>query len=184
LYRLIEKGQTQNERRRKMFTKQRIKLRVLTTGFFIIQMFLLTSCGDQNPTGAGSSIREPELSATDNAGKNLSSSSMKLELGISSKRVNLSESRLLESNLGYQFNSIVPVELDLSPGAALQLEELQPNGIFALYLASDGDFTLSDSDGLNLTLKTVLMEKCSFIDLKVNNNTIDKITVTGFLAGE
>jgi hypothetical protein len=171
-----------------MFTKQRIKLKSLTNGFttavLIILMFVFTSCGNQNLTGAGSSVREPEISVTEDAGKDFGSSTMKLELGISSKRVNLSESRLLESNLGYQFNSIVPVKLDLSPGAALQLEELQPNGIFALYLASDGDFTLSNSDGMNLTLKSVLMEKCSFIDLKVVNNTSDELTVTGFLAGE
>ncbi len=171
-----------------MFTKQSNKLRGLSSGFtsviIIILMFIFTSCSDQNLTGAGSSSGEPELSVTENSGKDLGSSTMKLELRISSMRVNLSESRLLESNLGNQFNSITPVKIVLSPGASMQLEELQPNGIFALYLASDGDFTLTNSDGMNLTLKSVLMEKCSFLDLKVVNNTSDKLTVTGFLAGE
>jgi hypothetical protein len=120
---------------------------------------------------------EVEISST-------SESILKLDLGLTSKAVNVNESRLMESNIGHNFNSIVPVKFDIGPGQALDLNEFQQNGIFALYLAGNGDFTLSNTDGMNLMVKSVMMERCSFIDLKIINNNSSKITVSGFLAGE
>jgi len=53
-----------------------------------------------------------------------------------------------------------------------------------LYISSEGSFTLSNSDGMSFSTKTVLMEKCSFIDLKARNNEQSPIKVSGFVAGE
>ncbi len=165
------------------------KSRSSTTGrsialTILVCLFLVSGCGDHSITGAGSSGNDLKNSSADNSGNELSSSFIKLDLGISSKRVSVNDSRLIESNSGNSFNSIVPVTLTLEPGMSEELQNIQQSGIFALYLTADGDFTMTNSDGLSVTLKSVLMEKCSFIDLKVTNNFHRKITITGFLAGE
>lgn len=171
-----------------MIAKQNKKLRPLTAVFtaamLLINLLMFSGCGDSSLTGAGSSERDEETNLQESHSTKMSPSAVKLDLGITSKRVSISESRLIESNLGNHFGNIVPVNITLNAGSSVQLQELQPNGIFALYLAADGEFSLSNTDGLNITLKSVFMEKCSFIDLAIVNNTASKLTVTGFLAGE
>ena len=160
------------------------KARVSLAMTMLACILLLAGCGDHSISGAGSSDGESGTGKLDKTKDDFSSSSIKLDLGIASKRVSVNDSRLLESNIGTSFNSIVPVTLILEPGMSEELQNIQPNGIFALYLSADGDFTLTNSDGLNFTVKSILMEKCSFIDLKITNNFHRKMEISGFLAGE
>ena len=105
-------------------------------------------------------------------------------MNLSYKKNTISVSRLLESNIGYRFPKIVSIDRKLKPGEEIDLQELQPNGIFSLYLSGTGSFSLSNSDGMNLGTKTILLEKCSFIDLKLVNTEQTEIQVSGFVAGE
>ena len=178
-----------NERGDKM--RKPIKTIILnkaTSVFVIFIMVILnaayTGCGDSNITG--SQQTESGITA---AGKNTKpplkdSTVIKLDMSISFKSEFINESKLLESNNGNRFNNIISFSRDLNPGGELDLQELQQSGIFGLYISSEGLFTLSNSDGLSFSTKTVLMEKCSFIDLKVRNNEQSSIKVSGFVAGE
>lgn len=171
-----------------MIAKQNKKLGRVTAGFtaamVLTILLMISGCGDSSLTGAGSAEKDAETNLQESHSTKMSPTAVKLDFGITSKRVSISESRLIESNLGNHFGNIVPVNITLNTGGSVQLQELQPNGIFALYLTADGDFSLFNTEGLNITLKSVFMEKCSFIDLGIVNNTANKINVTGFLAGE
>ena len=178
-----------NERRDKM--KKLIKTGIPKKAIPVFVLFILvllnvafTGCGDSNVTGS-----QQTESGNTAAGKNTKlplkdSTIIKLDLNISFKSDFITESKLLESNNGNKFNNIVSFSKDLNPGGELDLQELQQSGIFGLYISSEGSFTLSNSDGLSFSSKKVLMEKCSFIDLKVRNNEQSSIKVSGFVAGE
>ncbi|MBX7043348.1 MAG: hypothetical protein K1X85_10650 [Ignavibacteria bacterium] len=150
-----------------------------------LSVLAAVGCGNNNPAGSGySAAGESERTEISGDGNSITQSVLKLDLGISSKAVSVSESRLIESNTGNQFNSIVPVSLSLEPGETADLQQLQPHGIFALYLHADADFTLKTIDGLDLTVKSIMLERCSFIDLKIFNSSQQSIKVSGIIAGE
>ncbi|MBK8981730.1 MAG: hypothetical protein IPM38_05255 [Ignavibacteria bacterium] len=111
-------------------------------------------------------------------------STIMLEMSLHFGKVTMSNNRTLESNNGNNFNNIVKFDTLLKPNQILDLQEMQPYGIFALYLNSEKDIEISNSDGMNIRCKTILLEKCSFIDLKLKNVTGSKIKVSGIVAGE
>ncbi len=90
----------------------------------------------------------------------------------------------MESNIGNTFNHIVSISQDLKPGDELDLEQLQPTGIFGLYLSASETFLIWNSDGMSFNSKTLLMEKCSFKDLKLRNESSAVMHLKGFAAGE
>jgi hypothetical protein len=150
-----------------------------------LSVLAAVGCGNYNPAGSGNSAAgESERIENSGDGNQISQSVLKLDLGISSKAVSVSESRLIESNTGNNFNNIVPVSLSLEPGETADLQERQPYGIFAVYLQADADFTLKTIDGLDLTVKSIMLERCSFIDLKIINSSQQSIKVSGIVAGE
>ncbi|MDQ3020964.1 MAG: hypothetical protein M3R36_10390 [Bacteroidota bacterium] len=141
-------------------------------------------CGDSNISGLNEN--ESKLTAAgENSERNIYDSTViRLDLSLKFKSASIAESKALESNIGNRFNSIIPISKDLKPNEELDLQVLQPYGIFGLYLSSTGRFSLTNSDGMSFTSKTVLMEKCSFIDLKLRNQEQTPIHVSGFVAGE
>ena len=162
----------------------KIAITVFVLSIIVLMNVTFSGCGDSNITG-----NERTASGNPEAGKNIKqpvkdSTFIKLDMNILFKSECISESKLLESNNGNKFNNIVSFSKELNPGGELDLQELQQSGIFGLYISSEGSFTLSNSDGLSFSSKTVLMEKCSFIDLKVRNNEQSPIKVSGFVAGE
>ncbi|MEO8446044.1 MAG: hypothetical protein ABI528_01040 [bacterium] len=145
--------------------------------------FTLTGCNDSNVAGLIQS------SSTNSAGGESTkpvrdTTSIYLDMSIQFKSENITESKMLESNTGNQFNHIVRVDRELKPNEILNLEELQPTGIFGLYLSATGTFTLTNSNGLSLNSKSILLEKCQFIDMLLKNQEAKSIHVTGFVAGE
>ena len=139
--------------------------------------------------GCDNSVTQKSEEVTSAAGKNSSSesvdaNSIKLSLNLSFRKQSISEEKMLESNLGNYFRNIVSIDKKLEPSEELNLQDLQPNGIFGLYINSSDLFELSNSDGLLFSSKSLLMEKCSFIDLKVKNPTSKTIHLTGLVAGE
>lgn len=176
------------ERRRKMELSrknnqsQKAATLVLLIIFSLISLF--SGCGNTNLTGI-----QDNGSGSSASGENIKpgfkdSTIIKLDMSLSFKSETISDSKLLESNIGNKFNHIVSFKRELKPGGELDLQDLQPAGIFGLYISSDGSFTLSNSDGMSFSTKSLLMEKCSFIDLKVSNHGQKTINVTGFAAGE
>lgn len=177
-----------NERRNKMkhyLLRSRAKIATAIIGFsMLISSFAVTGCGDSNVTG----VRNQE-SVNTSAGENKSSDKMtisgiRLDMNLKFGSKTITESRLLQSNMGEQFNHIVSIDTDVKPNEEIDLQELQPYGIFSLYFCATDEFTLSNSDGMSFTSKTLLMEKCSFIDLKLKNVSQKTIQVKGFVAGE
>jgi|GEM_PF-1994124 len=145
--------------------------------------FTLTGCNDSNVAGLN------QNSSTNSAGGESTkpvrdTTSIYLDMSIQFKSENISESKMLESNIGNQFNHIVRVDRELKPNEVLNLEELQPSGIFGLYLSATGTFTLTNSSGLSINSKTIFLEKCQFIDMLLKNQEAKSIHVTGFIAGE
>ena len=176
------------ERRHKMKQSSKNNLPQKAAALVLLIIFsliaLISGCGDSNLTGIQGSG-----SGSSASGENIKpgfkdSTIIKLDMSISFKSETISDSKLLESNIGNKFNHIVSFKRDLKPGEELDLQDLQPTGIFGLYISSDGSFTLSNSDGMSFSTKSLLMEKCSFIDLKVRNEGQRTINVTGFAAGE
>ncbi len=149
----------------------------------IMALMISTGCGENNPAGLGTSTRDVE-SADKIESRTSDRSAIRLDLGITSVAARMSESRLMYSNNGNSFNNIVPVKLYVGPGESVALNEIQSNGIFALYLNAESDFTLTNSDGLNLSVKSIMLERCSFIDLTAINHGQNEIVISGFLAGE
>ena len=152
----------------------------------ILLMIFLTAIIIQ---GCENSVSEKSESLNRSAGRNESESgsdinSVKISLDLSFGKHSMGMNKMLESNLGTHFNNITKVDAKLASGEELDLQEIQPFGIFGLYLSSDDMFELTNSDGLILSSKSLLLEKCSFIDLKVKNPTASEIHLTGFVAGE
>jgi hypothetical protein len=175
---------------RKLFFLNNPKKAISVLSLIVMLSFSLLSagCGDSNITDFNNS-GSANTSAGKNTGVNTKdwyndSTRIQLDMSIKFKAESIVDSKFLESNLGNNFNHIVSFSIDLKPGAELDLQELQEAGIFGLYLSSNGLFTLSNSDGMAFSSKTVLMEKCSFIDLKVTNQELKTIKVTGLVAGE
>lgn len=140
-------------------------------------------CGD---SAVNDSTQNPVLSSS---GKAVSesykdSTLIKLDLAIRFKSTNISSSCFMEGSNGNSFRHIVQFEKDLKPGDELDLHELQQSGIFALYVNSNGRFTISNPDGMSVSTKSLLFEKCEFIDLKIKNTESNSIHVAGFVAGE
>ncbi len=182
---------SKNERRIKMkiqansknlnqFTVKKILLMIIMT-----TQFWLNGCGDSNLTG----ISNTDYNSNTSSGVSSSniqpdSTSIVLSMSLRFKNLAIKESKLMESNNGNRFNRITSIEQDVKPGEELDLQEIQPYGIFSLYLSGTGTFALTNSDGMNFTSKTILLEKCSFIDLKLINTEQKSIHVSGYLAGE
>lgn len=110
--------------------------------------------------------------------------SIKIGMEISFGKNSLSMNKLLESNIGTHFNKVTKIDAKIAPGKELDLQEIQPNGIFGLFLNSSDIFILKNLDGMMFNSKSLLLEKCSFIDLIVINPTAAEISITGFVAGE
>lgn len=163
--------------------KQLLSLGVI---FFslLTTLSVFNSCSD--PSSAGVQNTETNISGAENirVPDRPDSTHIKLDVNVSFKSQSISESKFLESNIGNTFNHIVSVNHDLGPGEVLDLQELQPTGIFSLYLSANGTFSLSNSDGMSFSSKTLLIEKCSFIDLKLKNEGYKVMHVSGFVAGE
>lgn len=149
----------------------------------LISSFSINGCGDSNISG----VQDKEATIK-SAGENLSLdktlSGIKLDMNLKFGSKSIKESRMLQSNNGEQFNHIVSIDSEIKPDEEIDLQELQPYGIFGLYICATDEFTLSNSDGMSFTSKTLLMEKCSFIDLKLKNVSQKSIQVKGFVAGE
>lgn len=145
---------------------------------------IISGCGDSNVTGFQNSGSGISAAGENKPVKDYDSTNIQLDLNLRFKSEKISDSRLLESNTGNNFNQIVSFSRDLNPGEILDLQDLGTYGIFGLYVKSTGIFTLYNSDGMAFRSKTVLMEKCSFIDLKLKNEEQKIIKVTGLVAGE
>lgn len=158
-------------------------LRNVVKAVVLMLLISFTGCGDSNVAGIHDS--QSTLSASgDRLGGKADSTSITLDLNLRFKSGSISDSKVLESNLGYKFYSIATLDRDLKPHEQLDLQQIQPKGIFALYLSATGTFDLSNSDGMKFSSKSLLMEKCAFIDLKLKNNESVSIHVKGILAGE
>lgn len=177
-----------NERRNKMkhyLLRSKSKIASAVIGFSILFSSLaINGCGDSNVSG----VQDKEATIK-SAGENksldkLTISGIKLDMNLKFGRKNIVESRMLQSNNGEQFNHIISIDAEIKPNEEIDLQELQPYGIFGLYICATDEFTLSNSDGMSFTSKTLLMEKCSFIDLKLKNVSQKSIQVKGFVAGE
>lgn len=160
----------------------RITLIMIFSG--LLTSFAIISCSDSNV--AGTENKESKISSSGErlGARKPDSTIINLDLTLQYKSESITDSKILESNIGNRFNHIVSIDIQLEPDQELDLQELQPYGIFGLYLSSTGSFTLHNSDGMGFTSKTVLMEKCSFIDLKLKNQEQTSIRVRGFIAGE
>lgn len=165
-------------------TNHRSKVPDMMLALLLTVTVMAAGCGESGAPSGYSAAQMPDKKEADKGSNMSASSSVKYLLTLASDRFTIEESRLLESHNGNQFNNASAVKFTLEPGESFDLQDLQPYGIFALYLTSDGEFTLSNSSGMSFTSKTVLMEKCSFIDLKIENPYQKEILVKGFLAGE
>lgn len=150
----------------------------------VATLTLINGCSDSNPSSVQSMQENVSAGVKIDRAKIYDSTLIKFEVNFSFKSQVISDSRMMESNLGNRFNHIVSVSQYLEPGEELDLQELQPTGIFALYLSANETFSLRNSDGMSFSSKTILMEKCSFIDLKLKNEGFKAIQVNGFVAGE
>ncbi|MEO8211377.1 MAG: hypothetical protein ABI840_12530 [bacterium] len=179
----IPKHKFKKERSNKM-KEINLKLAAIVTLLLILISFPFNGCGDSNVAGVNEN--ESKITAAgENTKANIYDSTLiRMDLSLKFKSAIISESKPLESNIGNRFNNIIPVSKDLKPNQELDLQELQPYGIFGLYLSGTGSFSLTNSDGMSFTAKTVLIEKCSFIDLKLKNQEQTPIHVNGFVAGE
>lgn len=177
------------ERRNKMkfihqTTLRKLAFRALLIAVLQAAAFFATGCSDKsNPAGTGSGVNESVYGKGD-AGSVNDSTKIKLGLSVSYKSESFSDSKLMESNNGQNFNHIETVNLELKPQQEIDLQDIQQAGIFALYLNSNGNFSLRNRDGLQMKAKTVLLDKCEFIDLTLRNEDAKTITVKGFVAGE
>ncbi len=144
----------------------------------------LTGCGDSQIADTPVSPVNSGISAGNIDVKDYDSTTIHLDISIKFKSESISDSRILESNIGNVFNQITSFSKELKPGEVFDLEDLPTYGIFGLYISSTGIFTLYNSDGMSFSSKSVLMEKCSFIDLKLRNDDQKVIKVTGLVAGE
>lgn len=156
---------------------------ILFSVILTLNLFL-PGCSDSSLTGIQENSSFKSASGEITKPNFKDSTFIKLEMNISFKSECITDSKLLESNTGNRFNHITSFSKELKPGQDADLQEIQPTGIFGLYITSDGSFTLSNSDGLSFSSKSVLMEKCSFIDLKIRNEGQRSIKVSGFVAGE
>lgn len=160
------------------------KLAFLILTVMIISQSVFTGCSDSNLTGPQSSGMNNSSPETGAIQKDTDSTKISLNMSLKYKSVNLKDSKYLESNNGNSFNNIVSISRELKPYEAVNLDEIQPYGIFGIYISSNGLFNLSNSDGMTFSAKTVLLEKCSFIDLKIQNLESGPINITGYVAGE
>ena len=178
------------ERRNKMNNlnlKKQLRQSAAALSFLLI-LFInaaFTGCGDSNVTDIQQN-KESDITAAGNKTKSVyyDSTSIKFDLNLRFKSQIIQDSKVLESNTGNNFNHIASISQELKPGEILDLQEIQNSGIFALYLSSDGLFTLYNLDGMSFTSKTIFLERCSFIDLKLRNEEQKPIKVTGLVAGE
>lgn len=150
----------------------------------IISITMTTGCSDSNVAGIQSAGNKITSSDETPQVKGVDSTLIRLNMNLSFKSSKIVDNKFLESNLGNHFNHIAEVQVKLTPGEELDLQDLQPYGIFGLYLSASGMFTITNSDALSLTTKTLLLEKCAFIDLKIKNTDSKPIEVSGFVAGE
>lgn len=156
------------------------------TALIIVTLLIsLQSCGNNSVTDNNESILS---SAGTKASKdnvdNQNSHSIKLSLNLSFMKQSFDQNKMLESNVGNYFGNVTKIDEKIEPNQELDLQQIQPTGIFGLYISSDDVFELKNSDGMSLSSKTVLLEKCSFIDLKIKNPTSGTIHITGMIAGE
>lgn len=175
-----------NERRKTLnnLNFRKITARSTAAAFVVAAIFtvipIMAGCSDNVISGSGNHSTDADHQITSRK----DSTRIQLDLNLNFKSGSISTSKFLESNQGNRFNNIIKIDRDIKPGETLDLENLQPTGIFGLYLSSDGTFSMENSSGLSFRSKTVLMEKCEFIDLKIINNEQYIIKVTGFVAGE
>ncbi len=179
---------TKNERGNKMkhyFLRNAAKQKLMAIAISVLLLsFSAAGCGDSNVAGINDQEHKITSSGEALTPEKQVSSGIKLSLNLMYKSKSINESRMLESNNGPEFNHIVSVDSEIKPYEEIDLQELQPYGIFALYLCGTEEFSLTNSDGMSLRSKSILLEKCSFIDLKLKNNGANTIHVTGFVAGE
>ncbi len=150
----------------------------------LLTSLAIMSCNDSNVAGTENYTSKISSSGERSGLSKLDSTIINLDLNLQYKSESIRDSKILESNIGNRFNHIVSIDIELKPDEELDLQELQPYGIFGLYLSSTGSFELYNSDGIRFTSKTVLMEKCAFIDLRLRNQEQTPIHVRGFIAGE
>ncbi len=154
----------------------KIKLALMT----VIMLTLVSGCDN--------SVTYETESKIESAGQKESvmnrTGTIMLEMNLHFGKVTLSNKCTLESNNGNNFNNIVKFDTLIKPNEIIDLQEMQPYGIFALYINSEKDVEISNSDGMNIRCKTILLEKCSFIDLKLKNVSGKIIKVSGIVAGE
>ncbi|HAY33303.1 MAG TPA: hypothetical protein DCY06_04140 [Bacteroidetes bacterium] len=159
-----------------LYNKIKIKLTLMT----VILLTLVSGCDN--------TVTNETESKTVSAGQKESvinrTGTILLEMDLHFGKVTLSNNKTLESNNGNNFNNIVKFDTLIKQNDIIDLQELQPFGIFALYINSENDIELSNSDGMNIRCKTILLEKCSFIDLKIKNVSGKTIKVSGIVAGE
>lgn len=166
-------------------TKSRVAASLSKVILILIMTFsILAGCSDSNLTGVHQNNSNNTSAGQKPAYKKFDTTIIQLDMNLRFKSEVLTESKMLESNNNNHFNNIVPISLTLKPNEVLDLQELQPNGIFGLYLSSTGTFVLSNYDGMSLNSKTILLEKCAFIDLKLRNIEAKEISIQGFVAGE
>jgi len=156
-----------------------VKIKVIVISILII--FIAAGCENSVIDTHEEKISTAGMKSNDDS---YSANSVKINLNLTFGKQSLDMNKSLESNIGTHFNNIAKIDAVIEPGEELLLHEIQPYGIFVLYLTSDNVFELSNSDGMSFSSKSVLMEKCSFIDLKVKNPTQKDIHITGMLAGE
>lgn len=181
---IISKFNFKSERRKKMnnnIVKNTSKAAVMLA---ILFSFALTGCGDSNVAGVHDNESKITASGEKLNSAKPDSTSIRLDLSLKFKSGSITDSKNLESNIGNRFNHIASIDIEIKPNEELDLQEIQPRGIFGLYLSGTGSFTLTNSDGMSFTSKTILMEKCAFIDLKLRNQEQTSIHISGFVAGE
>lgn len=150
----------------------------------LISIAMTAGCSDSNLTGIQSAGNNNTSSNEILPDKKTDSTTIRLNLNLKFKSSEIIINKLLESNIGTQFPHIAGINTKLAPGEELNLQELQPYGIFGVFINATGLFTISNTDGMSLTTKTLLLEKCAFIDLKLRNTEPKPIIVKGFVAGE
>jgi len=160
------------------------QFKVMALAALIASAYTLSGCGDTNVTGTQESKTPVTASGEKSVSHKENTSNIFMNISLKFKSETLEDSKFLESNNGTSFNNIVSIKKEVKPGEEIDLQELQPNGIFGIYLQSNGTFSISNSDGMNFSSKTILIEKCSFIDLKLRNTNSKSIFVSGLLAGE
>lgn len=162
----------------------RKKAIIKTAILLILAMSFLTGCGDSGITKVDQKDTKPSASGKTELIKKAHPKTIELGVDLKFNSSIISDSKLLESNLGNDFGHISEFEVKLEAGEEFNLESLQLFGIFALYVSSDGPFEISSSSGINITVKTLLLDKCSFKDLKIKNSGSDIIQVKGVVGGE